>query len=65
MWLVRNCFLQVVLDLGHVTFSNVSDWSTDETDLGEEPVGLEIGEDDDGEKNIASGVQIFKFSLVM
>jgi len=43
-------FFQVVLDLGHVTFSNVSDWSTDEVDLGEEPVGLEIGEDDDGEE---------------
>ena len=33
-----------------MTFSNVTDWSTDEVDLGPEPIDLEMGEDDDGKR---------------
>lgn len=38
--------VQVILDLGHVTFGNILDWSCDEVDLHAEPVEME--DDDDG-----------------
>ena len=38
--------MQVILDLGHVTFGNIMDWSCDVVDFGAEPVAVE--EDDDG-----------------
>ena len=41
-------FVQVILDLGHVTFGNVSDWSAEEKDLGIEAQLPDIDEDDDG-----------------
>ena len=40
--------MQVILDLGHVTFGNVSDWSAEEKDLGIEAQLPDIDEDDDG-----------------
>ena len=42
--------IQVILDLGHLTFGNVSDWSAEEKELGAEPqsIDMEEDEDDDG-----------------
>ena len=37
--------IQVILDLGHVTFGNVTDWSCESVSVGMEP-GLD--DDDDG-----------------
>ena len=41
-------FVKVILDLGHVTFGNVSDWSAEEKSLGIEAHLPDIDEDDDG-----------------
>ncbi len=51
----------MVLDLGHVTFGNVSDWSSDEVDLGMEPVDLEIREDDDDDGMLYHLFSIYSF----
>ena len=40
--------MKVILDLGHVTFGNVSDWSAEEKNLGIEAHLPDIDEDDDG-----------------
>ena len=37
----------MILDLGHLTFGNVSDWSAEEKELGVEPQTEDMEEDDD------------------
>lgn len=45
-WPIINSYrIQVILDLGHVTFGNVMDWSCESVSIGVEP-GLD--DDDDG-----------------
>lgn len=39
----------MILDLGHLTFGNISDWSAEEKGLGVEGQIEEFNEDDDGE----------------
>ena len=50
LWLTISVYYlhQVILDLGHVTFGNVSDWSADKNSPEEESGIASIDEDDDG-----------------